>query len=67
MVDIKAGNATILIGDGITFRYHKQGEKRPGKHQLLLEFNDFSAVSASAQMYVGIWCFTDKNEFQYPY
>ena len=67
MVDIKAGSATILIGDGVAFRYHKQGEKRPAKHQLLLELNDFSSVSASVQMYGGIWCFADEDEFQYPY
>lgn len=67
MVDIKAGSVTILIGDGVAFRYHKQGEKRPAKHQLLLELNDFSSVSASVQMYGGIWCFADEDEFQYPY
>lgn len=67
IVDIKADNATILISDGVTFRYHKQGEKRPGKHQLLLEFNDFSAVSAAVQMYGGMWCFIDEDEFKYPY
>jgi formamidopyrimidine-DNA glycosylase len=67
MVDIKAGNATILIADGVAFRYHKQGEKRPGKHQLLIEFNDFSAVSASVQMYGGMWCFAYENEFKYSY
>ncbi|WP_055668663.1 formamidopyrimidine-DNA glycosylase [Desnuesiella massiliensis] len=67
MVEIKTGNATILVGDGVAFRYHKQGEKRPAKHQLLLEFNDFSSVSASVQMYGGIWCFVDEDEFQYLY
>lgn len=67
MVDIKAGNATILIADGVALRYHKQDVKRPGKHQLLVEFNDFSAVSASVQMYGGMWCFIDENEFKYPY
>jgi formamidopyrimidine-DNA glycosylase len=67
MVDIKADDATILIADGVALRYHKQDEKRPGKHQLLIEFNDFSAVSASVHMYGGMWCFIDENEFQYPY
>jgi len=67
IVDIKADNATILISDGVAFRYHRKDEKRPGKHQLLLEFNDFSAVSASVHMYGGIWCFIDEDEFKYPY
>lgn len=66
-VDIKADNATILINDGVTFRYHKQGEKRPAKHQLLLEFDDFSSVSATVKMYGGMWCFIDEDEFKSPY
>lgn len=67
MVDISADNATILIGDGVALRYHGQGEKRPAKHQLLIEFNDFTAVSASVQMYGGMWCFSSEDEFRNPY
>lgn len=67
MVDIKAGNTTILISDGAALRYHKQGENRPAKHQLLLEFTDSSAVSASVQMYGGMLCFNDEDELEYPY
>jgi formamidopyrimidine-DNA glycosylase len=67
LINIKADNANILIGEGVAFRYHRQGEKCPEKHQLLIEFNDFSAISASVQMYGGIWCFSDENEFKYPY
>lgn len=67
MVNIRAGNATILISDGVAFRYHKEGEKRPKKHQLLLELSDHSAVSASVQMYGGIWCFNEDKGFDYQY
>ncbi|MDV3425730.1 MAG: endonuclease VIII [Bacillota bacterium] len=67
IVDIKADNTTILICDGAVLRYHKQGEKRPAKHQLLLEFTDSSAISASVQMYGGMLCFNDEDELEYPY
>lgn len=56
-VEIKAEDASILFGEGITLRYIMDGEKRPQKHQLLIEFEDFSALVASAQMFGGMWCF----------
>ncbi|OPX89657.1 endonuclease VIII [Pelotomaculum sp. PtaB.Bin117] len=65
-VEIKAGTAVILIGDGVGFRYHGPKERRPPKHQLLIEFADLSAVSATIQMYGGIMCFRD-GELDNPY
>jgi formamidopyrimidine-DNA glycosylase len=59
MVEIKAEDAVILIGDGVGLRYHFENEERPKKHQLLIEFEDLSAISASVQMYGGIWCFKE--------
>lgn len=67
LIEIKAANATILFGDGVALRYFGQGEKRAEKHQLLIEFDDFSAVSASVQMYGGMLCFTNEEELQYSY
>jgi len=64
MVEINADDTSILIGDGVAFRYREKGEKRPAKHQLLLEFNDSSEASASVQMYGGIWCFNTEEGFQ---
>ena len=66
MVEIEADTAIILIGDGVGLRYHSQDESRPKKHQLLVEFEDFCAISASVQMYGGLWCFND-GEFDNPY
>jgi len=66
MVEIRAEDATILFGEGINIRFHHEGEKRPQKHQLLIEFEDFTAISASVQMYGGLWCFKDgdfKNQY----
>lgn len=66
MVEIKAGNAVMLFGDGVGLRFHDKNETRPQKHQLLMEFDDSSALNASVQMYGGLWCFND-GEFDNPY
>lgn len=55
LVEINADNMLLSIGAPI--RYHIQGEKRPQKHQLLLEFEDGTAISSSAQMWGGFFCF----------
>lgn len=57
LVEIETEAAVMLLGDGVNLRFHGENEARPQKHQLLIEFEDFSAISASVQMYGGIWCF----------
>ena len=59
MVEIEAGNARILLGEGVGIRFHREGEPRPARHQLLIEFDDHSAISASIQMYGGIGAFLE--------
>jgi formamidopyrimidine-DNA glycosylase len=59
LVEIKAENADILLGDGAGIRFHSEGEPRPAKHQLLIEFDDHSAISVSIQMYGGIGVFLE--------
>lgn len=59
-----AGNIEIKIGDmllviGAPIRYHLEGEKLPQKHQLLVEFEDFTAMSVTIQMWGGMWCFPE--------
>lgn len=66
LVEIKAEDSVILLGDGVGVRYHLENERRPQKHQLLIEFDDFSALSASIQMYGGVWCFKE-GEFKNRY
>lgn len=66
MVEIGADGAAVVCGDGVGLRYHGPGEDRPAKHQLLIEFADGSAVSASVQMYGGLWCF-EEGSFENPY
>jgi formamidopyrimidine-DNA glycosylase len=59
LVEVRAGQANILLGEGVNIRYHGPGEPRPAKHQLLIEFGDGSGLSASVQMYGGMGCFLE--------
>ncbi|MCL2544565.1 MAG: endonuclease VIII [Clostridia bacterium] len=47
----------VGYNDGVNLRYHAPGAKRPEKHQLLLDFEDGSALIASVQMYGGLFAF----------
>lgn len=59
MVEIKAENANTLLGEGAGIRFHRRNEPRPPKHQLLVEFEDHSAISVSIQMYGGVGVFLE--------
>ena len=59
MVEINAENTNILFGEGVNVRFHDKGDPRPAKHQLLLEFEDRSALSFSIQMYGGVGAFPE--------
>lgn len=56
----------FVFGDGVDLRYNEKDGKRPLKHQLLIEFEDGSAMSGSVQMYGFLWC-VDEKEFDNPY
>lgn len=62
LVHIQLDSSEILIGDGTNLRYHSPEQKVPTKHQLLLELDDSSKVTASIQMYGGIWCFNNEYD-----
>ncbi|MEW6523520.1 MAG: hypothetical protein AB1445_08100 [Bacillota bacterium] len=47
LVEIKADDTVIVLGDGVNLRLHGDLERRPPKHQLLMEFQDGWATSAS--------------------
>jgi formamidopyrimidine-DNA glycosylase len=66
IVEMRAGDAFILFSDGVALRFHNKDEKRPPKHQLLLEFEDGMALSGSVQMYGGLVCFRE-GEYQNKY
>ena len=66
MMEIKAADTNILLGEGAGIRFHRRNEPRPAKHQLLVEFEDHSAVSISIQMYGGIGAFLE-GQLDNPY
>ncbi len=41
----------LVFGDGANIRFYAQGEKLPEKHQIHIEFDDFSSITCSVQMY----------------
>jgi len=45
-----AEDAILLFNDGVALRFFDKNEKRPDKHQLLLEFEDDTYLLASVQM-----------------
>ena len=51
-VEIQADDLLLVISTPM--KYHAPGEKRPAKHQLLLEFDDASALSCTVQMWGGL-------------
>lgn len=54
-IEVQAGD--MLLSVSAPVRYHVQEGKRPKKHQLLIEFDDGTAISSSAQMWGGFFCF----------
>ena len=61
MVEIPAGDTTLLFADGVNLRYFATQEKLPDKHQLWIEFEDDSSLVGSVQMYGGLWVFPTGN------
>ena len=56
-VEIEAEGAVLHFGDGVILRYYKAGEKLPVKHQILITFDDDSALVGTVAMYGGLWAF----------
>jgi formamidopyrimidine-DNA glycosylase len=57
MVEIQVNDVILLFGDGVNLRFHQALEEQPVKHQLLIVFDDHTAMSATIAMYGGLWCF----------
>ena len=67
MLEVRLNGAKLLFTDGVSLKYLGNDEKRPLKHQLLIEFEEKSALTATVQMYGGVWCFNDEDVFDNPY
>jgi len=57
LVEVAAGDVRLLFGDGANLRYIRPEAALPAKHQLLVRFDDGSALVCTVQMYGGIWAF----------
>jgi formamidopyrimidine-DNA glycosylase len=56
-VEVAVEDARLLFAEGIVLRWHEGGEAPPARHQLLVTFDDGSALSATVQMYGGLWAY----------
>ena len=59
MVEIAIGNMRLALFDGTNIRFFAPGEKLPDKHQLHIEFDDFSSLICSVQMYGALLLFDE--------
>lgn len=55
MVEIQAEDVRLIFCDGANIRHYFPGEELPEKHQLQVEFEDFSSLVCSVQMYGALW------------
>jgi formamidopyrimidine-DNA glycosylase len=55
-VELRFGDTSLLLNDGANLRYHEPDAALPGKHQLLVAFEDGSALTVTVQMYAGLIC-----------
>ena len=58
---MKLEDARIVVGDGVGLRYHSTMKTVPKKHQFLAQLEDDTFLSASIQMYGGIYCFLKES------
>lgn len=65
-LEIVMGDTILVLGDGVNLQYYAKETPLPSKHQLLIEFEDASAIIATVQMYGFLWCFKE-GEFDNPF
>jgi len=65
-VELSAEDMRLVLHDGVNVRYFYPEEEPPQKHQLLLAFEDGSALVCTVQMYGGLHAFRD-GENDNPY
>lgn len=65
-VELELDDMVLDLSEGLNLTYLEPGVKHPPKHQLLVEFDDGSALVAKAQMYGGLFAFPKgKNDNPY--
>lgn len=66
LIELTLQDEKLVFGDGVALRFFAAGEKLPAKHQLHIEFDDFTSLVCTVQMYGGLWAF-HQGENQNPY
>ena len=61
MAELQIDDMKLVFCDGANIRYYCEGDVLPSKHQLYIEFDDFTSIICSVQMYGAMWLL-DKNE-----
>lgn len=59
-IEIRADDMTLVISTPI--KYHPEGNTGPQKHQLLLKFNDSTAITCTVQMWGAMLCLRADEE-----
>lgn len=65
-VELTFDDQRLVISDGVNLRYHRDRSTIPAKHQLLMVFDDGSALTITIAMYGMIYGF-EAGTFQNPY
>jgi formamidopyrimidine-DNA glycosylase len=65
-LEMRVQDAFIALSESLKITFHPADALLPEKHQLLVHFEDGSALSVAVQMYGGILCFR-KDEVTNPY
>ena len=65
-VELRFGGTSLLLNDGANLRYHEPDAALPRRHQLLVAFEDGSALTVTVQMYAGLTCIPT-SAFDNPY
>ena len=60
-----SGNGGFMFCEGVSLRYYAEPSGLPKKHQLLIEFDDASFLSATVQMYGGLYGYEGKLDNEY--
>jgi formamidopyrimidine-DNA glycosylase len=63
-LEIRADDMLLVISTPI--RYHAANEKLPKKHQLLVTFDDDTAISCTVQMWGALACFAENEKSGIP-
>lgn len=66
-VEVTLSGSMLLFSDGVNLRLHPNAGAIPAKHQLLINFEDGTSLSASVAMYGGVVCWGEAESYDNTY